>query len=177
MFEDGGRLELRCPMRASLRLVFMLLGFVPLLAPYELLLRPDWQGYWHPFFVLSALIAAGAVALSLLLFFAAAAGISSTLVFDRAAATLTYSYEAPVVRRASRVLPLAAVGRIEVGTREWSDGAPSYHLRVAVDGAEAIEFCTSWSRGDVEAIRARVEAFVAGRGGGVSRRAPVPARP
>jgi hypothetical protein len=71
--------------------------------------RIDWQSYFHPFFLLAAFISAGPVALSLFFIFAALAGINSQLVFDRKTSTLTYSFEAPLVRRTSRIYPLSAI--------------------------------------------------------------------
>ena len=162
LIESFDRIEVRSPMRPGLRIVLMLLGIFPLIAPYELLVRIDWQDYIHPFFLLAAFISAGAAALSLFLVFAAVAGISSQLIFDRTASTLTYSFEAPVVRRTSRVYPLSAVGSVEVEERNWSDGAPTYHLRVAIDDGAVIESGASWSRDEVEAIRARIERFTGG---------------
>jgi len=119
-------------------------------------------GVSSPFFLLAALISAGAAVLSLFLVFAALAGISSQLVFDRSASTVTYSFDAPVVRRTSRVYPLSAVGSGEVEERTWTEGAPTYHLRVAIDDGAVIESGSSSSRDEVEAIRARIERFTTG---------------
>ena len=162
LLERFDRLEVRSPMRPGFRVVLLLLGVVPLVAPYELLVRAGWQDYLNPFFLLAAFISAGAAVLSLFLVFAALARISSQLVFDRSASTLTYSFEAPVVRRTSRVYPLSAVGSVEVEERTWTDGAPTYHLRVAMDDGAVIESGSSSSRDEVEAIRARIERFTAG---------------
>ena len=164
VLERADRLEIRSPMRPGFRLVLAVLGVLPLIAPYELLVRVGWQDYLNPFFLLAACISAGAVVVSLFLVFAAVAGISSQLVFDRSASTLTYSFEAPVVKRTSRVYPLLAVGSVAVEERTWSDGAPTYHLRVAIDGGAVIESGSSSSRDEVEAIRARIERFTRGDG-------------
>jgi hypothetical protein len=50
-----------------------------------------------------------------------------------------YAYEAPVVRRGRRVYPLSSVTGVEVGARDWSDGAPTYHLRIVMDDGTVIE--------------------------------------
>ena len=149
-------------MRPGFRVALVLVGVVPLVAPYELIVRVGWQDYLNPFFLLAALISAGATGLSLLLIFAAVAGISSQLVFDRSASTLTYSFEAPVVKRTSRVYPLSAIGAVEVQERAWSDGAPTYSLRVSLADGAVIESGSSSSRDEVEAIRVRIERFTRG---------------
>ena len=162
LIERDTSLEVQSRMQPGMRIALALLGLFPLIAPYELLLQIDWQEYLHPFFLLAALISAGAIALSLFLFYAAAAGISSRLVFDRSAAKLTYSFEAPIVRRKSRVYPLASISSIEVAEREWSEGSPTYHLRILIEDGTEIESGSSWSRADVESICERVRAFLGG---------------
>lgn len=162
--EPAGRLEVQSPMHPGLRAVLLLVAVVPLMAPYELLLRVGWKHYLNPFFLLAALISAGAAVVSVFLVFAALAGISSRLVFDRSSATLTHSFGAPVIRRTSRVYPLSAISRVEVGQGTWTDGAPTYHLRVILDGRPVIESGSSDSREEVEAIRARIERFTTGVG-------------
>lgn len=43
LLERSGRLEIRSPMRPGFRVALMLVGVVPLLAPYELVVRVGWQ--------------------------------------------------------------------------------------------------------------------------------------
>ena len=114
----------------------------------------------NPFFFLAAFISAGATALSALLFFAGVAGLSSKIVFDRRTATFSYSSEAPVVRRTRQVQPLSDVRSIEVGVRDWSDSAPTYHLGVTVTDGTVFESGSSWSRNEIERIRGRVDQFL-----------------
>ena len=147
-------------MRVGMRLLLAAFGFFPLLAPYELLIRIEWENFMNPLFFLAAIISAGATALSALLFFAAAAGLSSKIVFDRHTATFSYSSEAPVVRRTRRVQPLSDVRSIGVGVREWSDSAPTYHLGVTVKDGTVFESGSSWSRDEIERIRSRVHQFL-----------------
>lgn len=49
-------------MRFGARVLLASLGFVPLLAPYELLIRVDWEHYANPFFFLATFISTGAAA-------------------------------------------------------------------------------------------------------------------
>jgi hypothetical protein len=160
LVQDAYSLEIRSRMRPGMRVLLGALGLFPLLAPYELLIQIDWQYYLHPFFFLAAFISAGATALSALLFFAAVAGLNSQIVVDRRALTLSYAYEAPVVRRGRRVYPLSSVTGVEVGARDWSDGAPTYHLRIVMDDGTVIESGSSWSQDEVRSIREQVDAFL-----------------
>ncbi len=161
VIENADRLEIRSPMRVGMRVIMAALGFFPLIAPYELLIKIQWEHYANPFFFLAAFISAGATALGAFLFFAAVAGLSSQIVFDRRAATFHYAYEAPVVRRTKRVYPLSDIRSVDVGVRDWSDGAPTYRLDVGMIDGTVFESGSSWSRDEIESIRSRVGRFLA----------------
>jgi hypothetical protein len=164
LIEGADRLEIRSPMRIGLRVLLAVLGLLPLLAPYELLIQVEWETFAHPFFVLAAIVSAGATALSALLLFAAVAGSSSIIVFDKSTGTFSYSAEAPVVKRKRRVHPLADIRSVGVGVREWSDGAPSYYLRVRTNGGSVFDTASSWSRDEVERIRNRIREYLGAHG-------------
>lgn len=158
--DNADRLEILSPMAGGRRLLFVLLGLIPLLAPYELLLRIEWQNYLHPFFLFAVIVSAGAVAVSAFLFFAALAGLDSRMTLDAARLTFTYSAVAPVIRQRTRVYPLSSLGEVDIRTHEWSDGAPSYSLTIITSDGAAFESASSWSREEVERGKARVEAFL-----------------
>jgi hypothetical protein len=154
-------LEIRSRMRGGMRILLAALGLFPLLAPYELLIKIDWEHFMNPFFFLAGFISAGATALSVFLFFAAVAGLNSKVVFDRKAATFCYSSKAPVIRRTRQVQPLSNVRSTEVGVRDWSDSAPTYHLSITLKDGTVFESGSSWSREEIEWIRGRVDKFLA----------------
>lgn len=154
-------LEIQSRMRVGMRILLATLGLFPLLAPYELLIKIDWEHFMNPLFFLAAFICAGAMALSVLLFFASIAGLSSKIVFDRRRATFSYSSEAPVVRHTRQVQPLSDVRSTEIGVRDWSDSAPTYHLRITVKDGTVFESGSSWSRDEIERIQGRVDQFLA----------------
>lgn len=145
----------------GMRIFLAALGFAPLLAPYELLLKVDWQHFMSPAFLMAALISLGAMGLSAFLFFAAFAGISSRMVFDKRTATFSYAWEAPVIRRTSQEQALSDIRSAELGVREWSDGEPSYCLRINMKDGTVFESDSSWSREEIEQIRFRVTEFLA----------------
>jgi hypothetical protein len=158
--EREARLEVRSPTRVGMRVVFALVGLFPLIAPYELLVRTAWTTYLHPFFALAAVISLGATALSAFLFFAAVAASSSGMVFDRRTATVCAWSRAPIVRRTEREVAWSQVVGVEVAKTDWTDGSPSYRLRVALADGSSLESGSSWSRSEVETIRDRVVRFV-----------------
>lgn len=158
--EDGERLEVLSRMPWGKRLLFALLALIPLLAPYELMWRVQWNDYRNPAFLLAASISAGAVAVSVFLWFAALAGLSSRMTFDSARSTFTYSTGAPIVPHRTLVRPLSSVESAHVQTHEWSDGGPSHTLMAKMSDGATFESGSSWSRDDVEHEKARVDAFL-----------------
>ena len=147
-------------LRPGVRWLLALLSLFPLLAPYELLLEVRWPSYAHPFFLLAALISAGAVVVSVLVFWAAVAGLSSRMVFDAARSTFTFTTRAPILRSRQSECPLSELERVEVTTWEWSDGAPSYSIRVVSRSGESFTSGASWSKDEVEAVRRRAAAIL-----------------
>ncbi len=147
-------------MRPGMRILLAALALFPLLAPYELLVQLKWDSYFHPFFFLAAFVSAGAVALSMFLLFAAVAGLSTSMVFVGSRATFTYSQKAPITKWTTHTYPLRDISSVEVGVRDWSDGAPTYHLRVIMRDGTGLECGSSWSRDEIESIRDSVAEFI-----------------
>lgn len=181
VIDRDGRLEVRSLLRTRVRLLFGVLALIPLLAPYELLVAARWEFSLHPTFLFAALVSLGAVAVSALLCHAALAGLSSRMVFDGRAGTFLHAAGAPVVTHDTRVHPLTDVRGVEVGVRDWSDGSPSYHLRITVEDGTVFTSGASGSHEEIEAIRARVERVMEGvavrAGRGPSDAEPRPGSP
>ncbi len=139
LVERAGKVEVLSPMRPGMRVLLGVLGCIPLIAPYELIVRVGWQSYANVFFAFAALISAGAMAVSGFLFFAAIAGLSSRMVFDEESGTIEYSAAAPVVPLRTVVYPMSDIESVELGVTEWSDGSPSYYVRVVLADGKVLE--------------------------------------
>jgi hypothetical protein len=142
------------------RIFLALLGLIPLLAPYELLWRVRWHDYWNLVFLLFAIVSVSAVAVSGLFLFAALAGLSSQMSFDARRSTFTYSERAPLVPQRTQVLPLSSIESIHVRTQEWSDGSPSYSLKVTMFNGAVFASSSSESHQEIEQAKVQVEAFL-----------------
>lgn len=158
--ENAGRLEIASPMPVGRRILFGAAALFPLIAPYELLFKIRWQTWMHPFFFFAALISLGAAAVSALFLLAALGGLQSRMVFDRTRGRLTYSASAPIVPLRSKDAPLASIRAVDVETHDWSDGSPSYSLRVATNDGQTFSTNSSYSRAEIEALRQRVLEFL-----------------
>lgn len=154
-------------MAVGVRVVLVVMAAVPLLAPYELLVRVDWQDLASPLFVIAALVSAGAAAVSALFLVAAVAGTSSRIVVDRRSATISSSVQAPIVRRTSRVFALRDLVAIELGVQDWGDGDPTYHLRIAMADGTLLQTGSTPSRDEAEAVRAGLASLLAAPSSGM----------
>ena len=153
-------IEIQSYMPAGLRVLFFLLALFPLLAPYELIIRPNWHSYLNVFFLFSALISVGALAVSAFLVWAAIAGLNSKVRFDRAEGTLTYSAGAPIVRWHFRQCPIESIALLRVEKNDWSDGAPSYSFLTQITDGSKFKSGSSWSSEEIEDIVQRVSTFL-----------------
>jgi len=158
--ESEETLEISSRMPGGQRALFLLLSLLPLLAPYELILRVDWQDYFNLAFLFVLVISAGAIALSALLIWAAIAGLSSSIRIDRRLGLISYSASAPVVPMQTTSFPVHSIERMQVAATEWSDSAPSFSLEFVLAGGRSIRSGSSWSRAEVEAVLERVAGFL-----------------
>jgi hypothetical protein len=158
--ESQDRLEIVSPMPLLKRLLFLLLALVPLLAPYELLVAPGWESILNPFFGFAALISFGALAVSGFLAWAAIAGIEPTARFDRQRRTLTTVARAPVMPLQARTYSLDDLRAIEVETTEWSDGGPSYSLKIDTADGRAFKLLAEYDKAETEEVRRQISRFL-----------------
>jgi hypothetical protein len=59
---------------------------------------------------------------------------------------------------------LSDIRGVGVGVREWSDGAPSFYLRVTTNDGSVFDTASSWSRDEVERIRNRISEYLGAHG-------------
>ena len=161
--EQHDRLEVSSPMKTGMRVMLALAGCFPLIAPWELLFRVNWQDIWNPFFLFAAVVSLGAVAVSALFFFAAIAGLNSRLLFDKRTGMFHYMYDAPVIQQKTHTYPLEAIHRIDVKVYEWSEGSPGYTVAVSMEDARIFESGSSCSREEMEAMVIHINEFLGDR--------------
>ena len=142
------------------RVLFLLLALFPLLAPYELLIRPNWNSIWHLSFLFVLVISIGAMAVSAFLVWAAVAGLNASLRFDRSEGTFTYGAGAPIVRWKSQQGLIEDITDLRIAKKDWSDGGPSYALVIQMADGRTFKSGSSWSREEIEVIVRRVSTFL-----------------
>ncbi len=153
-------MDLVSPMPVGRRIMFGLLALFPLLAPYELLLRPQWDDWQHPAFLFVLAIALGAIALSAFLVFAAVAGLEQRMRFDTSARLFTYWRRAPVLPAKSESWSFASIERVVTAVHTWTDGPDSYSVRVVLDDGRELTTGSTDSRVEVDRYVARLNGLL-----------------
>jgi len=158
--ETEDTLEVTSPMPVGRRVLFGLLALIPLLAPYELLLKPGWENILNPFFGFAAIISLGAILVSAFLLWAAIAGLESRARFDLQPRSLTTAFWAPIVPLTVRTYSLNDLQTVEVETTEWSDSGPSYSLLIKTIDGRTLRLLGEYDKSGVESVRSRIAHFL-----------------
>lgn len=160
--ETQDAVEIAALMPTGARVALFLIGVFPFTAPYELLVRPGWHGWWNPVFVVSALISAGAVVIAIAVLAAAVAGKSQHARFDRRLGHLELTEWAPVVRRRVSIVPFRFVAAIDLHTKEWTEGTDTYSVRVTTTEGKVVDVGSFSSHEETEGLVGRLRTMVFG---------------
>ncbi len=120
----------KSPRSAVSRPLLFLLGFVPLYAPYDLLIRPAWPAAFSIALLPVVVISAGAVFLSVLLWASAIWGLNQYARFDATSGVFIYGYETGVTKYGERIIPFAKIEDVSLKIHSWTDGPASYSVVV-----------------------------------------------
>jgi hypothetical protein len=131
--DAGSTIEFpKSPRSAMSRPLLFLLGFVPLYAPYDLLIRPAWPNGFSIGLLFVIVISAGAVLISVLFWAAAILGLNQYARFDATAGVFTYGYETGVTKYGERTILFAEIEEVSLKIHSWTDGPPSYSVVVKI---------------------------------------------
>ena len=161
IIESDGILEIRETMGVGKRAFYIVLALFPLLAPYQLILRPGWTSFFNFMFILALVISLGALFLSGFLVFTAIAGLSTRLRFDPHERLFTYTQEAPIVPFARTQIAFDQIHGVEVEEHDWSDGAPTYSVRVQIRDGRIYKSGSFWEKQEADQLVIKVEALLA----------------
>jgi hypothetical protein len=140
--QSGNQIEFVTHVPPVGRILLFLIGLLPLLAPYELLIRPQWPDgfYVSPIFWFSLVISAGAMALTFFAVFAALYGLNQRVRFDAGGELITHDFDAALVPHRKRRYPFSAVETLSVKRHEWMESPTTYSLALKVEGVPEFEF-------------------------------------
>lgn len=142
------------------RIFIGLLGLMPLIAPYDFLVKARWNSYFNFPFLLVLIVSIGAVFMSVMFVYAAAFSMSIKVTLDQRTQIFRHSSEAPTIRNKTEEHPLSHIQRLEVRETNWSDGPPSYAVQFVMEGDKVYEVGPFNSLAEVDQTRDRVNRFL-----------------
>ncbi len=129
IIQSNGKIEITETMSTRIRVFLFLLGLLPWLAPYELLIKPGWSGF-NVMTLFFAAISLGAIAISLGFIGAAVFGMNQTAIFDLTARTITHRYETAVNALRTKRYSFNDLTKSAVREHNWDNGPNTYSLEI-----------------------------------------------
>jgi hypothetical protein len=160
VFESEECFVIQTRMGIGTRIFIGLLGLVPLIAPYDFLVKARWNSYFNFPFLLVLIISIGAVFISAMFVYMAAFSMSIKVTLDRRTQVFRHSSEAPTIRNKTEEHPLSHIQRLDVRETNWSDGPPSYYLQFVMEGNKVYEVGPFNSLAEVDQTLQRAKRFV-----------------
>jgi hypothetical protein len=142
------------------RFIVFLVSFFPLLAPYELLVKIRWAGYFNLPFLVSLLFSTIATAFSLFIMFIAFFAQNQYACFELDKATLTYGWSDAVRAYRETVYRFEELSVPELVTHPWSDGPTTYNILVKTRTGAKISFGDFESKGDAQQYRTSLTEII-----------------
>ena len=154
-----GQIQFTEQMSTGLRLFLFLVGLLPWMAPYELLIKPGWTGF-HVITIFFIIISLGAIAVSLAFIGGAIFGLNQTLTIDPANRLITHAYESAVIPLRVRKYTFNQLKSIEIMTHDWDSGPSTHGLKFIFTDGRQTEPGTFYSQGDAEKMKEKIVYMV-----------------
>lgn len=159
--QSGNTLEFSNKVPIAVRVAIFLFGFVPLLAPYELLIKIKWENYFNLVFAFMLFIAVGAIAVSLFMFYFALMSMNQALRFDGDRRILTYGFSTALLPFMAKDHAFQKIKDLAIEVQDWSDGPTTYDLRLQLEGERKITFGEFAKREDAERYHQMLKVLIA----------------
>ncbi len=157
--EANGQIEFIKRMSTGLRIFVFVVGLFPFLAPYELLIRPGWQGF-SPLLLPFIIISLGASIIGITFMLAGILGLNQRLVFDAKRRITLYAYETSVTPLREQRYPFPEVGHIAIITHDWDSGPSTYSLQVTFADNRKVDVGQFTEKGEAEQYLSRIERLI-----------------
>ncbi len=128
-FVENDQITFSERMPTGVRILLIVFGLIPFLAPYDLLIRPGWTSF-NLMLVFAIIISLGAVAVGFLFIFSGLFGLNQALHFDGSTRTIDYAYETPLIPIRRFRYQFDDVSEMKVITHDWSDAPSTYGVQV-----------------------------------------------
>ena len=138
--QSSNKIEFTSNLSLAARALIMMIGLSPLLAPYELLIKPSWSGKSNWLMPLFLLISIGAIGLSIFFICSALFGINQSIQINSANRIITYRYKPGILSFRKRQYLFSEIEMVQLKVHKWTDGPPTYNIGLKAIGQREIEF-------------------------------------
>jgi hypothetical protein len=145
------------------RILLAIFGFIPLLAPYELLIKPSWSGQVNFVLIFFLVISLGAVLVSLFLFMAAFFGRSQHFLFNASSRRLIYRFKTAFNPAGQEIYSFDQIKSFEIKVSEWDSRPDTYDIVVEIAGKPEMKFGNFPSRPDAEGYLTALQNMLTNR--------------
>jgi hypothetical protein len=153
-------LEFISPLSPIVRTIFLLFGFIPLLAPYELLIKPSWNGKFSIGMIFFLIISIGAISISILFISAALFGRSQSFKFDGANRVVKYRFKSIINPLREQRYDFSQIEVLKIKINEWDSRSDSYDISMKIRGKPEMKFGDFPSRQEAEYYLAALEKMI-----------------
>lgn len=144
----------------GLRVFLSIIGLFPMIfAPYELLIRPNWEGF-SIYLIIPIVVSIGTFLLGGLFLAAGLFGLNQTLIFSAKTRLVTYSYDSALLPIRRKTYKFSDVAKFEIKTHDWTDGPSTYALQFFFTKGHKIEMGSFEKRNDAEQYLGKVEKLL-----------------
>lgn len=134
------------------RLAIVIAAMLPLLAPYQLLIKPVWSEISSIAWLFAFIISLGAITVSALLLLAAVFGINRQVEFNATDKTIRITESHLLQKKQKFEYAFDDIKEIEVVCHDWSDGPPTYKLCLTPNSGHTFDFGSFSTRTDAESV-------------------------
>lgn len=142
-------------MSTGIRVFLFIMGLLPWMAPYELLIKPGWTGLSLMTLVFVG-ISLGAIAVSFGFIGAAIFGMNQTATFDLNTRTITHRYETAVNALRTKRYSFTDISKSEVRQHNWDNGPNTYSLEIYFKDKHKILCGNFTSRKEAEEVLSQI---------------------
>jgi hypothetical protein len=138
--QSNNKIEFTSHLSLAARALIMIFGLFPLLAPYELLIKPSWNGKINWLMVFLLLISIGAIVLSIFSICTALFGINQSIQINSTNRIITNGYKPGLLRFRQNQYLFSEIEIVQLKVHEWTDGPTTFNIGLKAVGHREIEF-------------------------------------
>jgi uncharacterized membrane protein len=148
--QTADKIEFASRLSPLVRVVLFLFGLFPLLAPYELLLKPGWDGSFNLIMLIFLIISLGAISVSFFFIGAAFLGRSQHFQFDGSRRQVIYRFKTALTPFSEERYDFNQIEALQLKATTWESRPDSYDICLIIRDERPLAFGDFPSRPEAE---------------------------